>query len=309
VSWLFFTQTPPLVLDRENLGVKILLSNWSKDLNPKAVWERVDKTIAIFAQAIFPFLNLYGFPKRIVLVFFLSLSGLLYAQKKKRQFIFNELFITIILSGIILPSFYPFPLYETYLLPIFPFVFILIAGVISSLKIRKAGIVKMILIFSLGSLFLEQDLSHLRGSPSNEFRKSQAIAFSIYEDYQQKNGPKTELDFNISVIGPSKRKNWDSPIFWYFLEEITHKKLIKLTYQENNIQPLVENPTYLYLICKDFNLNQKETDNDCLKKFLSQNNQWEFDQEKPIIKSEFPKVIVYRLRQSATPSTFISPAN
>lgn len=99
---------------------------------------------------------------------------------------------------------------------------------------------------------------------------------------------------------------WGTTGFWYHLEEILDKKLIKIVNYGTNIKPLVSNADSFYLICEHRNLKLDEINKmnqECIQKFTDARNYLEPVKYK-IFESNKHTVWKFHIKKNSQPKSY-----
>jgi len=257
--------------------------------------------LAIFGGSLFHFPLLEGHWKFAPGIIF-AFGGLIFLLIKniiQKRNLFLLLFLSSFLGGFLLSGLYSHRqlIFDYQFISLLPIFFILLACLIEEL-FRKNTILKIAVTILLIIALFRGNERFFKENPLNEFAHAKSTSQNILKDFRNRRNNvlgdsslssaeiiDNKYDFGIYVKAPYRDWNWDSPMFWYSLEEEVKKPLIKISDEGNNIQPLNNNPRYLYLICKDYLGSGQETKINCLEEFLSSKNNWMLDDKKPIFSS------------------------
>ena len=235
------------------------------------------------------------------------LGGLVYSLIKnlsKKKNPFPIIFLCSFLSGILLSGLYTSEVLSFYFIPFLPVIFITLGYLFESLFPKKQILkLTMIVIFIIALSF--HNARFFGDNSPNEFIHARLTSEAILKDYKKSastyENPINKYAFDIYVAVPYDEGNWNSPMFWYFLEKEAKEPLIAIYEEGNNIKPLNNHPRYLYFICKSYLLFEQNIKKECLEKFLSSQGDWSLESKKPIfdgtITAEEIDAVVYKLER------------
>lgn len=236
---------------------------------------------------------------------------LLIKDLMKKESPSTPLLLFSFLSSILFSGLYKEKVYHYYFTPIYLIIFVSWGYLMEKVFLKKQAVLKMIVVFILTiSVFRGNEEIFGDFLPYNH-SKAEYVTNKIYQDFEYKKirvlgvqditGEMSiikEPSFNIYAITPDDDGSWYSPLFWYFLENKVQKPLIRLTNEDNNIQPLNNKPDYLYLICDGFEEFDKSTETECLEYFLKREKVWIKEDSLVIspLNTEL-NAVVYRLKR------------
>ena len=162
-------------------------------------------------------------------------------------------------SSISITALYTLPKYPGflphYLIP-YSLCLLILSAFFIHLIWKKNKLISMILglnliILMISSFFLPGNLYYFISGHLNESDNARNISKIIFEDLSQhqdssRNSFILLVDDLYYSTGP----------YWYFLEILNQKQLIRLISSTNNIQPIVTNPKYIYIICSEDNVSK-----------------------------------------------------
>lgn len=98
--------------------------------------------------------------------------------------------------------------------------------------------------------------------------------------------------FSFYTITPRSNTNYYSTLYYYALEKLTNKKFASLNYSGNWIEDQINwRSKWIYLICQDFDFDDKNSDEKCLGYF---SNRYRLD--KPEVVKWDGSIMIYKFR-------------
>lgn len=221
----------------------------------------------------------------------------------------SSLLLLSLLSMIWLSGLYENQVFDYYFTPLYPIIFISWAFLIERMFFKNQLVKNMALLILIFGVFRGNE-RFIKGDSPNEYGRVENVIKIIYEDSRRqktqilgahhiaksKKPINTKPDFNIFVISDRDQFSWDSPPFWFLLEEKMKVPMTKLVDGHNNIEPLNPDPDYLYLICVWFE-TQNEAEKECLNYFLKREGVWAEDRQIPTLSEFDSHTALYRLRE------------
>jgi len=114
--------------------------------------------------------------------------------------------------------------------------------------------------------------------PPNQIQKTEQLARYILQDYHQDcdlSCPDLPQLRVYSIENIAEESDWYTGQYWYFLEKISGRRLVKPVNYGNNLEPLIENPTVRYLICPVLDREKNRIKKLCVEEYLKlYNNQY-----------------------------------
>lgn len=153
--------------------------------------------------------------------------------------------------------------YFIFFITLLPVLFAQLVGVITRWR-KLLGLSAFLLM----ATFLNSGNQRLSSSAIGSYEGSQIISEHILSDMEDQN-----ISDLSQVFVSSKNKNivpynWFSPKYWYFLEKKTNQVNTTLTKNFNNLSWNSYNPVYVYLVCEDFELlNKQEAIDRCVRPY------------------------------------------
>lgn len=182
----------------------------------------------------------------ITAVLFILLMFLMFTSKQKSSL---ETITTLYLFTLLGLALYPEPFFYGRLMIYFPLILLMIALVI--VKFKKYRAVQALFVIIVIVLSSHATLSVFTDAPPNQYTEVKNVVEAIYADYSSMTIGSTQTPSIklLSIEDSQEQLEWYTGQYWYILESITQKRLVNLIESGNNLSPIVNNPTYYYLIC------------------------------------------------------------
>lgn len=213
-------------------------------------------------------ISLEKIPLSLLFFILLLILNLKTFIKKKVKFPFIFLG-SIIFSGFVLFNFYLIGgrLGVPFLIPLYPFLIILIGILIDNINIGAKQVNKFIkpaiLALTVILLFNKGYKEMLATGRKNEYQKTKtAVDFILAEVKRKKIN-----NFDLFVISDVDKWNWDAPPFWLLIEKRLKKQFVAFIPESNKLKLTKRQPSTLFLICK--NTNGGPIPENCPDDFLS----------------------------------------
>ena len=160
---------------------------------------------------------------------------------------------------------------DTYLLALLPFFLIILAiGIYELFSINHLlGFLFLCIVLFQQYLYSLKEVTYY--IPKESFYEQNfKISQVIFTDYFSSNKVNKEPNFALALLttsGTLPFDGWGTSGFWFNLEKLTNKKLVKNTDYGVNSKPLVKNADIIYLIC-DHRTKKKLVKTECLDRFI-----------------------------------------
>ncbi len=206
----------------------------------------------------------------------LTLVSLVYlAHKQRGAFTLARITIFYLLT-ILLLAFYPEPFFFGRLMIYYPLALLAISLVVREIIGNK--IIQSLVIVLLVYLSSSATVSVFTDPPPNQIQKTEQLARYILQDYHQDcdlSCPDLPQLRVYSIENIAEESDWYTGQYWYFLEKISGRRLVKPVNYGNNLEPLIENPTVRYLICPVLDREKNRIKKLCVEEYLKlYNNQY-----------------------------------
>lgn len=201
-------------------------------------------------------------------------SGLIYYTVKEKNNRGLVVIITSYISTILLIGFYKDPINTPRLSIYFPLILLGIGYLIKKISLQNIIIYILISGYIL-YLVSNASWSYLFNSPPNQFYKTELLSHALLQDYYLTCGKECPIfpSFRIySVVNVGEESDWYTGQYWYFLEQLTGKKLVSLVNTGNNIKPFVNEPKVRYLICPIMAREVNRVKKTCIREYIKKYN-------------------------------------
>ncbi len=223
------------------------------------------------------------------LVTLLGSTGYFLKQKFHRRYflalsVFTFVPIMILTVGIKI-AYLPFE--RAYLYVVIPYLFVLCGALFSRLRNKIFTVVAFLIFIFLGS----SSLFYLKPNGNISTAQMKKVSAKILADSASRKVDISGVD--VIAISPNDIYGWETPIYWYWLEEIMRTKLVTIDFHTSKTMRYVANKAELvYIICH--NTNQAFTPQKCLAAFEKRLNGKAIPHfYKPIDTIEFDRQFVY----------------
>lgn len=229
---------------------------------------------------------------------------------KHREFSFYS-FMALLLLSYPFTAFVPLAWSGQFFVPFFP-IYLLAGGLLVSLyqhrwwRLVTASLIVIAFMQSLNVDTMRRDF-YKRILPFADNYKIARVILSDNQQYDEGTGFTIQTIFGTNEEGLLNLNHWFSAGIWYALEEISGQSLVKIvpsTKSGNNIAPVADESSAIYLVCNEYPNDAVYNNELCLDSFHVTYRDYEGDLISIITADEtgsyFGKYFVYRFkRQSA----------
>lgn len=126
---------------------------------------------------------------------------------------------------------------------------VMFLDIIPSFGIKTMAACLLIALISTGTL------AYIRKVPGGEFSAAKTVAAFVLSDYHSRSRDKTDALPDFWIVAADGLYpgvfGMFSEYYWYGLENMTGKKLTEVVDGPRNSKPVVENPRYIYVSCRE----------------------------------------------------------